>query len=107
MPAAAEVRALLSGQNVRLHEGLFPATVAGLEEERYACAHIDADLYQSTADAIAYFWPRMLPGALLVFDDVDWKDTPGVNRALAEARLLNQIERPAQHQGWISKPPAH
>ncbi len=97
----ADIRGLLVEQNVDFNFGTFPGTTAGLEEKRYACVHIDADLYQSTVDALAYFWPRMLPGGIMVFDDVDWPHCPGVNRALAEAGLLDRVERTAPIQGMI------
>lgn len=97
------VQKLLAGQRVEYHVGRFPATAAGLAEERYACVHVDGDLYETTRDAIAYFWPRLVPGGRMVFDDLDWPDTPGVARALQEAGLYDRLERPAGWQGVLTK----
>lgn len=98
------VHDLLKGHNVVFHEGFFPTTTVGLEDEAYACVHVDGDLYQTTKDAIEYFWPRLVPNGVMVFDDVDWGHTPGVARALHEAGLYGQLVRTAQHQGRLVKP---
>lgn len=36
---------------------------------RFKFVHLDADLYQSTRDAVDYFEPRLLPGGGFFFDD--------------------------------------
>jgi O-methyltransferase len=39
------------------------------EQNHYAFAHLDVDLYQSTVDCCAYFYPRIVPGGIILFDD--------------------------------------
>jgi predicted O-methyltransferase YrrM len=73
--------------NVEFRRGLFPGTAVGLEREFFCLAHFDGDLYQSCRDFIAFFWPRLVPGGLLVFDDWKWKGCPGVRTAIEEAGL--------------------
>lgn len=70
-------------ENVELHVGYFPNTAAGLNE-RFCFAHCDGDQYQSTLDFLAYFYPRMSPGGIMVFDDFLWENCPGVLIALSE-----------------------
>lgn len=101
---AGEVRQRLAGFPVELHTGVFPATTAALADVRYACVHLDADLYESTRAAIAYFWPRMVAGGRIVFDDWLWRDTPGVTRAIQEAFRDDEIEETALHQCQVKKP---
>jgi O-methyltransferase len=80
-----EVRALLAGQaQVHLHPGFFPATAAGLEAERFSFVHLDVDIYQSTLDGLRFFFPRLLPGGILVSHDYSYLPTPGVKRAFDE-----------------------
>lgn len=98
-----EVRQLLGARRVEFHPGLFPETARGLEEARFSFVHVDADLYESTRDAIAFFWPRMVAGGIMVFDDVDWPNCPGVDQAIAEAGLRDRVERTAPLQGAIRK----
>jgi hypothetical protein len=98
-----QVRQALGGRRVAFHAGLFPDTAGGLEGARFALVHVDADLYESTRDAIAFFWPRLVPGGVLVFDDVDTQDCPGINQALAAAGLLDRVERTAPRQGLLRR----
>jgi len=87
---------LADNPNVRLMPGLFPSTARDLEGERFALVHLDFDFYASTRDAIAWFLPRLSPGGVLVFDDVDWKHCPGVRRAVDEAGLAIELTAPCQ-----------
>jgi Macrocin-O-methyltransferase (TylF) len=98
-----DVRNYLAGKQCNFHPGLFPDTVQDLQDKQYAFVHVDADLYESTRDAIAYFWPRLVPDGAIVFDDVDWGSCPGVNQALAEAGLLDKVERTAVQHGVLYK----
>lgn len=59
-------------QNIRVHPGWFSATLPPfLAEESGAVrfAHIDCDLYSSTADVLALLGPRIVRGSILVFDE--------------------------------------
>jgi hypothetical protein len=68
----ASARQLLAGYPaVHFHPGVFPATAAGLEDTRFAFVHLDLDLEPSTRDAMAFFHPRLLPGAVMIIDDYD------------------------------------
>lgn len=71
-----EVLKYISGNdNLHIKEGVFPETTEGIDEERYAFVHIDADLYQSTKDALEYFYPRLAQGGVIVVHDYnhDWE----------------------------------
>jgi hypothetical protein len=73
-----------AGTNVKLIKGRFPDTVSQVPELQYCFVHIDGDIYQSTRDAIAYFYPRLVTGGMLVFDDWGWVGCPGVGQAVEE-----------------------
>jgi len=64
------------------HEGVFPETACG---EEFCFVYVDPDTYQTVRDAIAYFWPRMVPGGKMFFDDYGWDPCSGVKKAVDEA----------------------
>ena len=86
------VKAYLSDRNnVTLMPGFFPETTKGIDT-KFSFVHIDADIYQSTKDALEYFYPRLLPGGILMFDDYYWPLCPGVNLAIEEFLIEHQAE---------------
>jgi Macrocin-O-methyltransferase (TylF)/Glycosyltransferase family 9 (heptosyltransferase) len=97
------VRAYLRGYAPTFHVGTFPARLPD-DPIRYSCVHLDADLYQSTWEGLAYFWPRLLPGGHLVLDDVGRE--PGVDQALAESGLAELGQPGAPGQLVVVKPAA-
>lgn len=50
----------------------------------FCFAHFDADTYQSAKEFLAFFWPRMVTGGFMVFDDYGWPQCAGVKKALNE-----------------------
>lgn len=77
-----EVEAYLRTDNVRFHKGLFPETAKDVSNARFAFAHLDADLYESTKAGLEWFYPRLNKGGILVSHDYD--TSAGVNRAFEE-----------------------
>ncbi|MGM3941125.1 TylF/MycF family methyltransferase, partial [Salmonella sp. NW387] len=50
---------------------------------RYCFVHVDVDLYQPTRDSIQFFYPRMVPGGIMLFDDYgSGMQSPGAARAV-------------------------
>lgn len=86
-------RLLAEYPSVHLHVGFIPATFAGLELPRVAWAHIDLDIYEAVRDAIAFLFPRLVPGGFLVFDDYGFPSCAGARRAVDEA-FANRDEVP-------------
>jgi hypothetical protein len=70
--------------NCKIHEGWVPDTFQDCNIEKVAFAHIDMDLYQCTKDAIAFLKPIMVKGGIIIFDDYNWWNCPGVTKALQE-----------------------
>jgi predicted O-methyltransferase YrrM len=69
--------------NIFYHVGWF-SDIGKPNVIRYDFVHIDADLYESTMQALEYFYPRMKSGGFMIFDDYYWEGTPGVLKALHE-----------------------
>lgn len=79
------VRQYLSDKpNCLFYKGWFPETAKFLTTEKFCLVHLDGDYYQSTVAGIEVFWNRMVPGGVIIFDDIDWFACPGVRRAVDE-----------------------
>ncbi len=55
--------------NVVFHPGTIPQTLNAVEGQRFSFVHVDVDLYESTRDCLRFFYPRLVPGGMLVCDD--------------------------------------
>jgi O-methyltransferase len=106
----AEVKHFLADcVNVRFYPGLFPDTAQDLRGLRFCFAYADADLYESTRSCLTFFYPRLVPGGVLVIDDYNWQECPGVKQAVGEF-LQDKPERPIvarRYQCVIIKLPNH
>jgi O-methyltransferase len=81
-PLAAVQKLLANQHNVRYYPGLFPDTAAAVADCRFSFVHLDVDLYESTRAALAFFYPRMSRGAIVVSHDYVIAD--GVRKAFDE-----------------------
>lgn len=93
--SADDVRALLGGFQafVEIREGWIPETFVGLEDNRFALVHIDVDLYQSALDCCAYFYPRVVSGGVLIFDEYAFPAARGEKDAVDQF-FANKPESP-------------
>ena len=84
--SAAAVTELLKDfrGNLEVREGWIPETFSGLEDRRFAFVHIDVDLYQSTLDCLEFFYPRLVGGGVMVFDDYGFPGARGEKEAVDE-----------------------
>lgn len=64
--------------------GWIPERFSEVSDHQYAFVHIDVDLEQPTYDSIAFFYPRMPPGAVMVLDDHGYDSCPGARKAALE-----------------------
>jgi O-methyltransferase len=81
--SAESVAEFLAGfPNVRIHPGVFPDSAAAVRERKFGFVHVDAVIYQSVRDACEFFYPRMVPGGVMVFDDYDSPQCPGAALAV-------------------------
>ncbi|HVX14978.1 MAG TPA: TylF/MycF/NovP-related O-methyltransferase [Pirellulales bacterium] len=67
---------------VYYHKGLFPDSARDVEESQYAFVHFDVDLYEGTLACLEYFYPRMVPGGVMISHDYGM--LAGVQRAFHE-----------------------
>jgi hypothetical protein len=78
-----KVQAYLSPfRNVHLLKGLFPATAGPIMDKHFSFVHLDVDLYESTRDSLAFFYPRVNRGGIILIHDYLWAE--GVRKAVHE-----------------------
>lgn len=91
------------------HIGLFPDTLPPSGMESLSFVHSDCDQYYSVRAVIDLLWPRIVPGGIMAFDDMD---TAGGQRAIGEtfpeqtSGIQNDNPPIHQHMGWwiVRKP---
>lgn len=71
---------------VEFYRGRFPESARGLAATpiRFSFVHLDVDLYESTKAGLAFFYPRLVAGGVLVSHDYRSRWCPGVRRAFDE-----------------------
>ena len=79
-PQEAVQRALAAFPRISYGAGWIPSAFPN-DEHRYRFAHVDVDLYHPTKASLEYFWPRLVPGGVIVCDDYNWS---GAKRAVDE-----------------------
>lgn len=88
--------------NIVLVKGLFPLSAEQFEDYTFSLVHVDTDYYLAVKACIDWFWPRMIPGGVIVFDDYGWENCPGVKQALGEFGV--PVHLSADYQAYIIKP---
>ena len=66
--------------------GRFPESLqaAPALPEQYALVSLDVDLYEPTRQGLAWFWPRLAEGGVILVHDYTGTQYPGVKRAVDE-----------------------
>lgn len=65
--------------------GFFPRSLtAAHERARYAAVNLDCDLYEPMKAGLAFFYPRLAPGGVLILHDYSNPRWEGVKRAVDE-----------------------
>ena len=69
---------------------------------RLSLLHLDMDLYEPTLAALKAFWPRLLTGGVVLFDEYAIREWPGESEAVEEffKGAVPRIEK----FGWASAP---
>jgi hypothetical protein len=65
--------------------GMFPDSVTKeMQEDKYAFVSIDCDIYEPILRGLEFFWPRMVPGGVILIHDYSSGHWPGATRAVDE-----------------------
>ena len=77
------VRQLVGDQGVQYVVGHFPGSTNQIDDDlKFCLVHIDCDLYEPTAAGLAYFYPRLSRGGMLIIHDYLSPHWPGLTRAV-------------------------
>jgi O-methyltransferase len=81
----ADVKRFLAGHRSPVfHAGEFPETASAVREKRFSLVHVDVDIAASVEACCAFFYPRMVPSGILLFDDYGFTSCPGAKLATDE-----------------------
>jgi len=90
-----------------LVRGLIPDTLPQVTSQRIAYLHIDMNITAPELAAAEFFWPRLVPGAILLLDDYGWagheEQRDAMDRFAAERGV--RIAALPTGQGLAVKPP--
>jgi len=79
---------------IQYHAGWIPESFARVAESSYKFVHVDLDLYEPIKGALEYFYPRMLPGGIIVIDEYAIPRWPGARTAADEFCQMNHLISP-------------
>ena len=85
--------------DVRVSAAQYAAEHTGM---RIALLHLDMDLYEPTLAALEAFWPRILTGGVVLFDEFAIREWPGETEAV-ETFFKGAVPR-IEKFGWASAP---
>ena len=95
-------------QRVKIIPGAVPETLPQVDAKEVAFLHLDMNCAIPEQAAAEYFWPRMVPGGLMLFDDYGYVAYEPQKVALdqfAHACGVTVLSLPTG-QGLVIKPPA-
>ncbi len=73
---------------IQYFKGWIPHSFPSENSNQYRFVHVDVDLYQPTLDSFEYFWPKLLPGGIMLCDDFNWS---GAEKAVKEFSLKHGV----------------
>lgn len=98
---AEEVNRFIDMPNTMLVKGNFPDDLPiCFYDIHFAFVHLDADYFLSTKRALEFFGPRMVDNGIIVLDDFEWPNCPGIKMALEEFRKSYKRTN-AEYQAYI------
>jgi predicted O-methyltransferase YrrM len=85
---ASLVQYLAAHRNVTLLKGWFSQTLPPFLEKNqhvgFALVHVDCDLYESTRDCLSLVLSRVVPGGIVLFDEIFHPQFPGETKGFFE-----------------------
>lgn len=104
-PEFVESRLRQWRDRVRVHAGWIPDRFEDVSDRTFCFVYVDVDLYQPTLDSLEFFYPRLVPGGLMLFDDYGIASCPGQKKAVDEflATRPEQVVHVPTGQGFFLK----
>ena len=76
-----QVKGKLRSDKFIFHKGYFPETTGKAKDIQFALVNMDADLYNPTKTGLEFFYPRLVPGGVIIVHDYN-PDWPGIMKAV-------------------------
>lgn len=77
--------------NVNVEAGL-PSFFEKYPHLQFKLVFLDSGTYECVSESINHFWPRLIPGGIMVFDQFNNEVAPGETRAVREFLPYEKIE---------------
>lgn len=74
-----------------VYKGWIPERFDEVADKTFSFVHVDVDLYEPTRDSLAFFYPRLNKGGILLCDDYGSSLCPGATKAMEEY-ILDKVE---------------
>ncbi|WP_428326226.1 TylF/MycF/NovP-related O-methyltransferase [Nitrosopumilus sp.] len=81
-------------QFIEFYPGLIPLTFKNITEKTFSFVHIDVDLYKSVDDCCKFFYSKMNPGGVMLFDDYGFKGYQLAARKAVDEFFKDKPENP-------------
>ena len=78
---------------ITVHAGWIPSEFHNVSDKLFKLVQIDVDLESPTYDSLVFFYPRMVPGGIIILDDYPVDTCPGVEKTVDEF-FANKAENP-------------
>jgi len=98
-----KVRANLAAfPRIKFYPGWIPTRFHEVKNRKFKFLNLDVDIYEPTRDSIRFFYPRLVPGGVIVCDDYNWS---GARTAIEEckAELGFEVMETGYNQAVIKK----
>ena len=69
---------------IHYHEGWIPTRFHEVADKSFSFVHIDVDLYRPILESFQFFYPRLIPHGIMVFDDYGSTQFPAAKNAIDE-----------------------
>ncbi|MBO36518.1 MAG: hypothetical protein CL612_01645 [Anaerolineaceae bacterium] len=69
---------------IHYHEGWIPTRFHEVADKSFSFVHIDVDLYRPIMESFQFFYPRLIPHGIMVFDDYGSTQFPAAKKAIDE-----------------------
>lgn len=70
---------------IEYYAGWIPSRFPEVSGRQFLLVHLDVDLYEPFRDSIEFFYPRLVEGGAMIFDDYGSTQFPGAKTAVDEA----------------------
>lgn len=64
---------------INIYKGYFPETAGPIESKTFSFVHLDVDLFETTKNALDFFYPKMVKGGIILSHD--YVNADGVRKA--------------------------